>query len=155
MKIKISSIVLLLPLFIISGCDSDQKSPASKKDEVVQTAPVVTEAPTPIVDQASAIITTEDEVVEAEVEPVQQVSLSGEQIYKKSCANCHGTGVAGAPKVGDVAAWSSRIAKGDAVLYDSAKKGISGTAMMARGTCGSCSDEELEAAVDFMVSKSK
>ena len=72
MKIKISSIVLLLPLFIISGCDSDQKSPASKKDEVVQTAPVVTEAPTPIVDQASAIITTEDEVVEAEVEPVQQ-----------------------------------------------------------------------------------
>ena len=151
MKIKISSIVLLLPLFIISGCDSDQKSPASKKDEVVQTPPVVTEAPAPVVDQTSAI----DEVVKAEVEPVQQAALSGEQVYKKSCVTCHGAGIAGAPKVGDVAAWSSRIAKGDAVLYGSAKKGIPGTAMMAKGTCGACSDEELEAAVDFMVSGSR
>lgn len=134
MKIKISSIVLLLPFFIISGCDSDQKSPASKKSETMQTTPVATEAPAPMVDQAS---------------------LSGEQVYKKSCASCHGTGVANAPKVGDAAAWGSRIAKGNDVLYNSAKKGVSGTAMMARGTCGACSDEELEAAVDFMVSGSK
>ena len=134
MKIKICSIVLLLPFFIISGCDSDQKSPASKKSETMQTTPVTTEAPAPMVDQAS---------------------LSGEQVYKKSCVSCHGTGVANAPKVGDAAAWASRIAKGNAVLYNSAKKGVSGTAMMARGTCGACSDEELEAAVDFMVSGSK
>ena len=153
MKIKISSIVLLLPLFIVSGCDSDQKSPASKKDEVVQTAPVVTEAPTPMVDQASAIKTTEDKVVEAE--PVQQASLNGEQIYKKSCVNCHGTGVANAPKLGDAAAWAPRIAKGNDALYNSAIKGVPGTAMMAKGTCGACSDAELEAAVDFMVSRSK
>ena len=134
MKIKISSIVLLLPFFIISGCDSDQKSPASKKSETMQTTPVATEVPAPMVDQAS---------------------LSGEQVYKKSCVSCHGTGVANAPKVGDAAAWGSRIAKGNDVLYNSAKKGVSGTAMMARGTCGACSDEELEAAVDFMVSGSK
>ena len=154
MKIKISSIVLLLPFFIISGCDSDQKSPASKKKaETVQMTPVDTEAPAPIVDQASTIKTTENEVVK--VESVQQASLSGEQVYKKSCVNCHGTGVAGAPKVGDAAAWSSRIAKGNDVLYNSAKKGVSGTAMMAKGTCGACSDEELEAAVDFMLSGSK
>lgn len=155
MKIKISSIVLLLPFFIISGCDSDQKSPASKKAETVQTTPVATEAPTPMVDEASAIKTTEDEVVKAEVEPVQQASLSGEQIYKKSCLNCHGTGVANAPKLGDAVAWAPRIAKGNDALYNSAKKGVPGTAMMAKGTCGACSDEELEAAVDFMVSGSK
>ena len=147
MKIKTISIVLLLPLFIISGCDSDQKSPTSKKDEAMQSVPVVTEAPT--------INTIENEVIETEVEPVQKAALSGEQVYKKSCVNCHGTGVAGAPKVGDAVAWSSRIAKGAEVLYKSAIKGISGTAMMARGTCGACSDEELKAAVDFMVSGSK
>lgn len=153
MKIKISSIVLLLPFFIVSGCDSDQKSPASKKSETMQTTSVATEASAPMVDQASTIITTESEVVK--VEAVQQASLSGEQVYKKSCVSCHGTGVANAPKVGDAAAWGSRIAKGNDVLYNSAKKGVSGTAMMARGTCGACSDGELEAAVDFMVSGSK
>ncbi|MCK5001923.1 MAG: cytochrome c5 family protein [Gammaproteobacteria bacterium] len=108
-----------------------------------------------MVDEASAIKTTEDEVVKAEVEPVQQASLSGEQIYKKSCLNCHGTGVANAPKLGDAVAWAPRIAKGNDALYNSAKKGVPGTAMMAKGTCGACSDEELEAAVDFMVSGSK
>ena len=149
MKIKISSIVLLLPLFIISGCDSDQKSPTSKKDEALPSVPVATEAPT--------INTIENEVIEVEVdvEPVQKVALSGEQVYKKSCVTCHGTGVAGSPKVGDAAAWSSRIAKGADALYNSAINGVPGTAMMARGTCGACTDEELKAAVDFMVSGSK
>ena len=155
MKLKISSIVLLLPLFIISGCDSDQKSPASKKAETVQTTAVATEASAPMVDQASTAKTTENEVIKAEVAPVQQAALSGEQIYKKSCANCHGTGVANAPKLGDAVAWAPRIAKGNDVLYNSAKKGVPGTAMMAKGTCMTCSDEELEAAVDFMVSGSK
>ena len=147
MNIKTISIVLLLPLFIISGCDSDQKSPTSKKDEALPSVPVATEAPT--------INTIENEVIEVEVELVQKAALSGEQVYKKSCVNCHGTDVAGAPKVGDAAAWSSRIAKGAEVLYNSAIKGVSGTAMMARGTCGACTDEELEAAVDFMVTGSK
>ena len=155
MKIKISSIVLVLSLFIISGCDSDQKSPASKKAETVQTTDVATEASAPMVDQASTIKTTENEVVKADVEPVQKAALSGEQVYKKSCVNCHGTGIANAPKLGDAVAWAPRIAKGNDVLYNSAKKGVPGTAMMAKGTCGACSDEELEAAVDFMVSTAK
>ena len=109
----------------------------------------------PVVAEAPAINTIENEAIKTEVEPVQKAALSGEQVYKKSCVNCHGTGIAGAPKVGDTAAWSSRIAKGVDVLYNSAIKGISGTAMMAKGTCGTCTDEELKAAVDFMVSGSK
>ena len=155
MKIKISSIILLLPLFIISGCDSDQKSPASKKTEALQTTAVAVEAPATMVDQAATTKTSENEVVEAEVAPVQQAALSGEQIYKKSCVGCHATGAANAPKVGDAVAWGPRIAKGNDALYSSAKMGVPGTAMMAKGTCGACSDEELEAAVDFMVSGSK
>ena len=155
MKITISAIVLLLSLFIISGCDSDQKSPTSKKAESIQSAPVATEAPAPMVDQASTTQTVENEVVKAGAEPVQQAALSGEQVYKKSCVTCHGTGVANAPKLGDAVAWSPRIAKGNDALYNSAIKGVPGTAMMAKGTCGACSDAELEAAVDFMVAGSK
>ena len=155
MKITISSILLLLPLFIISGCDSDQKSPTSKKTESIPSTPVAAEASAPMVDQAPTIKTAENEVVKAEVAPVQQAALSGEQVYKKSCANCHGTGIANAPKLGDAVAWEPRIAKGNEALYNSAKKGIPGTAMMAKGTCGACSDAELEAAVDFMVSSVK
>ena len=108
-----------------------------------------------MVDQASTTKTAENEVVKTEVEPVQQAVLSGEQVYKKSCVNCHGTGIANAPKLGDAVAWGSRIAKGNDALYSSAKKGVPGTAMMAKGSCGACSDEELEAAVDFMVAGSK
>ncbi|MCK4704311.1 MAG: cytochrome c5 family protein [Gammaproteobacteria bacterium] len=108
-----------------------------------------------MVDQASKAKTTENEVIKAEVAPVQQAALSGEQIYKKSCVNCHGTGVANAPKLGDAVAWAPRIAKGNDALYNSAKKGVPGTAMMAKGTCMTCSDEELDAAVDFMVSGSR
>ena len=153
MKIKISFIALLLPLFIISGCDSDQKSPASKKVESIKSAPVAVETPAPMVDQAST--TTENEVVTAVTEAVQKAAMSGEQVYKKSCVGCHGTGAAGAPKIGDAVAWGPRIAKGNDALYNSAKIGVPGTAMMAKGTCGACSDEELEAAVDFMISGSK
>lgn len=145
MKITISTIVLLLPLFIISGCDSDQSSSTSKKVEALA----------PMVDQASTTETAESEVVKAKLEPVLKASLSGVQVYQKFCVACHGVGVAGAPKFGDAAAWAPRIAKGNDGLYNSAKKGVPGTAMMAKGTCGACSDEELEAAVDFMVSTAK
>ncbi|MCW8830875.1 MAG: c-type cytochrome [Gammaproteobacteria bacterium] len=147
MKTKISYLLLLLPLLIIPACDSEQKSPVSKKAEPAPAAPAVTEAP--------ATKITEDEVVKAEAEPAQQAAMNGEQVYKKSCVNCHGTGVANAPKLGDVVAWGPRIAKGNEALYNSAIKGVPGTAMMAKGTCGACSDQELKAAVDFMVSGSK
>jgi len=66
---------------------------------------------------------------------------------------CHGTGVAGAPKVGDKDAWAQRIAQGNEKLYENAIKGIK--AMPPRGTCADCSDADLKAAVDHMVEKSK
>lgn len=78
---------------------------------------------------------------------------SGEKVYAAACVACHGTGAAGAPKLGDAAAWSPRIAKGVSTLYTNAIKGING--MPPMGACGNCSDEEMEAAVDYIVKKSK
>ncbi len=80
---------------------------------------------------------------------------SGEEVYNTACMACHSTGAAGAPKVGDAAAWADRIAKGSEVLYVSGVEGVAGTGMMAKGGCMSCSDEEIHAAVDYMVVNSQ
>ena len=80
---------------------------------------------------------------------------SGEDVYNAACMACHTTGAGGAPKLGDVAAWADRIAKGNDALYASGINGVAGTGMIAKGGCMSCSDEEINAAVDFMVAGSK
>ncbi len=70
--------------------------------------------------------------------------------YNKSCAVCHNAGVAGAPKLADVAVWAPRIAKGMEPLYASAINGMP-PAMPAKGMCFACSDDDLKALVDYMV----
>lgn len=80
---------------------------------------------------------------------------SGEAVYNAACMACHATGAAGAPKLGDVAAWADRIAKGTEVLHLSGVNGVTGTGMIAKGGCMNCSDEEVIAAVDYMVAGSQ
>jgi cytochrome c5 len=80
---------------------------------------------------------------------------SGEEIYNTACMACHNTGAAGAPKLGDVAAWVDRIAQGNELLYSRAIGGIAGTGMMAKGGCMSCSDEDVIAAIDYLVAGSQ
>jgi cytochrome c5 len=78
---------------------------------------------------------------------------SGEEIYNGSCMACHATGAAGAPKVGDAAAWAPRIAQGKDKLLANAISGLN--AMPPKGLCMACSDADLQAAIDFMVSQSQ
>jgi len=78
---------------------------------------------------------------------------SGEDIYNASCLACHNTGAAGAPKLGDVAAWVPRIGQGTETLYTHAIDGFKG--MPAKGLCMTCSDEDIKATVDYMVTNSK
>lgn len=80
---------------------------------------------------------------------------SGETVYNGACMACHSTGAAGAPKLGDAPAWADRIEKGMAALYDSGLNGVAGTSMIARGGCSDCSDDEIIAAVDYMVDSSR
>ena len=83
----------------------------------------------------------------------QSESISGEEIYNMSCSACHTTGVAGAPKLGDVNAWAPRIAAGMDSLLNNTINGLN--AMPPRGACLSCSDAELLAAIEYMLSKLK
>jgi cytochrome c5 len=78
---------------------------------------------------------------------------SGEEVYQLACTACHGAGIAGAPKTGDKAAWAPRIAQGAAILYEHSLKGFK--AMPAKGGNTTLSDDEVKAAVDYQVAKSK
>lgn len=77
----------------------------------------------------------------------------GKAVYDQSCAACHATGAAGAPKVGDKAAWAPRIKSGKDTLYASALNGKG--AMPAKGGFATLADADVKAAVDYMVSQSK
>ena len=77
---------------------------------------------------------------------------NGQALYQQACLACHAAGVAGAPKVGDKAAWAPRIAQGLPTLVNSAIKGKG--AMPPKG--GSAApDSEIRAAVEYMVNASK
>ena len=75
----------------------------------------------------------------------------GEKILGSTCATCHGAGVLGAPKVGDKTAWGPRIAQGKDTLYKHALEGFK--MMPAKGGNAALKDEEVKAAIDYMVSK--
>ena len=77
-------------------------------------------------------------------------SPAGKALYEKSCAFCHGAGIAGAPKFGDRAAWGSRARAGVATLYKSALNGTP-NGMPARGGNLSVPDADVKAAVDYML----
>lgn len=81
------------------------------------------------------------------------VLADGQKTYQASCQACHASGAAGAPKLGDKAAWAPRIATGmDAMLAVAIKGKV---AMPPRGACAACTDDDLKAAIEYMVSQSK
>ena len=92
-------------------------------------------------------------VAVAAAAPAAEKAPSGKDLYQAKCFACHGTGAAGAPKLGDKDAWAPRIAQGIDVLNEHALKGLN--AMPAKGACMDCSDDAIKAIVDYMVESSK
>lgn len=102
---------------------------------------------------------------ELRIQPVARVEMqkavapsdgkprSAEAIYNAICKACHDAGVAGAPKTGDKAAWAPRIATGSAAMLKSVISGKN--AMPPRAGDASLSDDELKAAVEYLVDKTK
>ncbi len=77
----------------------------------------------------------------------------GATVFNSVCGACHNTGVAGAPKAGDKAAWAPRIAQGNDTLYKNAIVGKN--AMPPKGGAADLSDDEIKRAVDHVVGLSK
>jgi cytochrome c5 len=121
---------------------ASQQAPESAPgpDAAAESAP----APAPAVEQPAPVETAAASAGGA---------VDGKKTYDSVCFVCHMAGVSNAPKLGDKAAWESRIAKGMDVLVQSVINGIPGTAMPPKGTCAACSEAELTAAVEYMVSQ--
>ncbi len=73
-------------------------------------------------------------------------------IYKNSCAACHGSGALGAPKLG-TSDWAARAEKGSDTLTANAIAGIN--AMPPRGACASCSDDDIKETIQYILDNSK
>ena len=105
---------------------------------------------------AAAVMTPAAPVLAMAATPAKLGADAGKKLYEASCQTCHGAGIAGAPKVGDVAAWAPRIAQGVDVMNGHAINGFMGKAgMMPPKGGSSASDDEVKAAVAYMVAASK
>jgi len=100
------------------------------------------------------------EVVEDAAEMAAEVATEGAAavsdfdpagVYQMNCFACHGTGAAGAPMLGDSEAWDARMEKGMQAVMANAINGVG--AMPARGICMSCSDDELQQVVEYMLAQ--
>lgn len=117
--------------------------------------------------QPSVLDSMEPQAIKARIKPIGEVDVDGDAVvaddmdsvslgpdagkkrYEKSCAVCHGTGTAGAPKYRDAADWADRLPMGLDAILASAIKGKGG--MPPKGTCMSCSDEEIRLAIEHMI----
>lgn len=122
-------------------------------------------APAPAAAPAAATTTAETAPAATPAAPVAAAPAAapavasadtGKTLYNSACVACHGAGIAGAPKLGDKAAWAARIGQGNATLYEHAIKGFQGKAGVMPPKGGSTApDADVKAAVDYMVLASK
>ncbi|NMM38943.1 MAG: cytochrome c5 family protein [Glaciimonas sp.] len=144
-----------LPLaiaLVIAGCG--EKTPPAAQTTPAAPAPAVATAPAapaPVAPTQPAA-----PAVSAAPAPVASAAtagdlVKGEQVYAATCVACHGAGVLGAPKFGDKALWGPRIAQGIDTLHTNAINGI--RMMPPKGGNAALKDEDVKAAVDYMVSK--
>jgi cytochrome c5 len=91
-------------------------------------------------------------VSQIELSPISPTTLSGEEVYNMVCMSCHTSGAAGAPIIGNNQQWAERISEGKEYLYEQAIIGVG--VMPAKGGVATLSDDEVKAAVDYIISKS-
>lgn len=145
----------LVLFFLARSMSSDTQEQWTKQDPAYKAATEARLKP------AGHVVKTGDAepVVAAAVaaEQTEQAPRAGADVFNEACAACHVAGVAGAPRVGDAAAWADRIAQGMDTLVGHAIKGFAGSAgyMPAKGGRADLSDADTAAAVEYMVEKSK
>ncbi|MDH5179021.1 MAG: c-type cytochrome [Gammaproteobacteria bacterium] len=126
---------------------------------IIVTARMVSKGETPAVSTDPRVMAN----IDKRIEPVGKVRTGKVEAqaaggdakgdYMASCNSCHGSGVLGAPKLGDKAAWKPRIAKGKNKLYTNALKGFK--QMPAKGGNAGLSDKVVKDIVDYMIKEGK
>ncbi|UYG03679.1 c-type cytochrome [Halomonas sp. LR3S48] len=144
-----------------AASDEAASDEAASEDEAAADGEAVTEEGAVEEDAEAAAVATEDGA--ADEEAVEEASadeeaagdepahagIDGEAIYNQACMACHMTGAAGAPRRGEAGEWEGRIDQDIETLYDHAINGVG--AMPPKGGNMGLSDDEVRAAVDFLV----
>jgi cytochrome c5 len=142
---KFFALAAIVAAAALAGCGK-QETPAPAPTPA--TAPA---APAPAATTAPAAPASATTTAAADAD-----NAVGKSLYGKTCALCHAAGVAGAPKPGDKEDWAPRIAQGMDTLNKHAIEGFTGKKgqMPARGG-SSATDDEMKAAVKYMVDQSR
>lgn len=156
---------------LISGCSSSEHEPVKAVDTVDEAAELArANAPVAEVSEPASVAATPeatdgtdttaadmaaDSSATAVAEPTAAVAGGadvGQQVYETKCKTCHEPGLLNAPKLGDTAAWQPRIAQDKELLYKHSIEGLN--AMPPKGGFTDVPDEDIKAAVDYMVEHS-
>jgi cytochrome c5 len=174
-------VVMILAFFALAQMiGTDEEADLEQRAEVVaqRTAPVgqvriagQTEAAAPVTPAptagtgtpAAAAAGTGPQATAAAETAAAGAEETGKRVYTSLCFTCHGSieGAGGLPNIphfADKEAWAPRIAQGMPMLYEHAIKGFTGASgipMLPKGGNPSLSDDEVRAAVDFIVANSQ
>lgn len=142
-KITIRNIIIIAFTITIFGCSPKEEASPAATTPSAPVAPAVPAAPVAVTPAATPAPAT------------APANAIGKSVYGKVCSLCHAANVGGAPKPGDKADWEPRLATGRETLYKHALESYTGGKgfMPARGASPSLTDDEVKAAVDYMVDK--
>ena len=152
------TVVLFVVAQIIGGKPSKTVEATADAKAVAERIKPVGELTVGVAQAAKVATASSNPVMDAIIPSANAADENhGKKIYDATCLACHAAGVAGAPKLGDKAAWAPRIAQGADTLHMHAIKGFQGKAgmMPPKGGNMGAKDEDVKAAVDYMVSQSK
>jgi len=139
-----------------AGAKFDEpQRPAAASADAAGSAAAASAAAAPAATSAPAAASAEPAAAVAAAPaaaPTANAAVNGKALYDKACFVCHAAGVAGAPKFGDKAAWAPYIAQG---IDSMVKIAISGKGAMPPRGGSSASDEEIHAAVQYMVEQAQ
>ena len=145
-------IIIFLVLALYLGVDEDAVALKQSTKVSANTVPV---GVVNLFDEDAEVV---EAATVATVAAVEEPLDMGQRVYNGLCISCH-NGLPNIPKLGDKAAWESRIAQGMALLYEHSIKGFISEggliAMPPKGGNLNLTDEEVKAAVDYMVANSQ
>jgi cytochrome c5 len=151
------TLIVMLTQLVTSGGDRSKDNPALSEEAIAKRLKPVGEVvvdpsqPAPV----DAAVTVPAQTAAAPAPGAKPAAAAkadagkGKSVYETTCMVCHAAGVAGAPKIGDQAAWAPRIKSGLSTLHANAIKGKN--AMPPKGGNLALTDADVNAAVDYMV----
>ena len=154
----LASLMIALGL-TMSACSKHESAESKPTEEIAAQQGEIARAhhPMPVASQPASFVppTAASAAATTTTATATQVSAdAGEKLFGSVCTTCHTAGLMGAPKLADKAAWAPRIAQGKDTLYKHAIGGYQGKSGVMPAKGGSqASDDEVKAAVDYMVSK--